>query len=102
MVRKINYMRHVLNVVCTYMRWNGASRREITDAVEKKLRGRGGQEATAEIRKALSTGVKNEILSTQNGKYKLNFNTIGKKFRDHDIKNVNDKKRHHDLSLIHI
>lgn len=95
MVRKIDYMHHVLSSVCTYMPLNGASKREIIDDVRKKLKRRVGEDVNAEVRKALSAGLKSELLEKQNGKYKLKISTIRDKFRDTDIIPIDDHRRPH-------
>lgn len=90
MVRKIDYLKHVLNSICTYMPWNGASKREIVDDIKKKLKRRVKDNICVEVCKALSEGIKNKILEMQNGKYKLNIKTIRKRFQDAEMAAAKD------------
>lgn len=88
-------MHHVLNAICMYMPLNGASKKEILDDVKRKLKRRAGENINAEIRKALSAGLRSQIIEKQDGKYKLKISAIQDKFKDTDIIPIDDRRRPH-------
>ena len=70
MVGKIDYTGHVLRIVGQ----NELSTREILDEIRSTVRPNGSEKLYSEVRKALTTGVKNNMLEKRNGKYKLKVN----------------------------
>lgn len=70
MVGKINYAAHVLKTIGR----NEVSTREILDNIRSTVHSSGSDRLYSEVRKALTAGVKNNILEKRNGKYKLKLN----------------------------
>lgn len=79
MVRKVDYMKHILKTVCRFNDDDGISPKEITERVRRIVKQADPEEVRSEVRKALLYGMKNNLLKREKGRYKLKLSTLRKR-----------------------